>query len=128
MSSQYTPNLEAELFDYELPEAAIALHPAEPRSAAKMLVWKKGQQNLNACFTDLPSILPQDSQLWVNNTRVIRARLLLQKPTGGRLEVFLLEPDGSIHGTVLGLYGSSEMEMHGEGSEAVVGWAGKSAS
>ncbi|HBL37894.1 MAG TPA: S-adenosylmethionine tRNA ribosyltransferase [Flavobacteriales bacterium] len=94
MSSQYTPNLEAELFDYELPEAAIALHPAEPRSAAKMLVWKKGQQNLNACFTDLPSILPQDSQLWVNNTRVIRARLLLQKPTGGRLEVFLLEPMG----------------------------------
>ena len=40
-------------------------------------------------FTDLPKVLPVGTQLWVNNTRVIRARLLLQKPTGGRLEVFL---------------------------------------
>ena len=92
MATQHTPDLDADLFDYELPEEAIALHPAEPRSSANMLVWRNGQQNLNARFTDLPSVLPRDSQLWVNNTRVIRARLLLQKPTGGRLEVFLLEP------------------------------------
>jgi len=46
-------------------------------------------------FTDLPEVLASAmgcDQLWVNDTKVIRARLLMQKPTGGRIEVFLLEP------------------------------------
>lgn len=46
-------------------------------------------------FADLPEILKEGEgidQLWVNDTRVIRARLLMQKSTGGRIEVFLLEP------------------------------------
>ena len=51
-----------------------------------------GEITTDLRFTDLPKVLPAGTQLWVNNTRVIRARLLLQKPTGGRLEVFLLEP------------------------------------
>lgn len=45
-------------------------------------------------FDHLPNLLPNGSQLWMNDTRVIRARLLLQKETGGRLEIFLLEPMG----------------------------------
>lgn len=81
-------------YDYDLPESAIAVHPVNPRSHARLLVWRQGELATHQRFTDLPDVLPAGTQLWVNNTRVIRARLLLQKPTGGRLEVFLLEPKG----------------------------------
>ena len=79
-------------YAYELPESAIAVHPMMPRSSARLLTWRQGAVTTDLRFTDLPKVLPAGTQLWVNNTRVIRARLLLQKPTGGRLEVFLLEP------------------------------------
>ena len=79
-------------YAYELPESAIAVHPVMPRSSARLLTWRQGAVTTDLQFTDLPKVLPAGTQLWVNNTRVIRARLLLQKPTGGRLEVFLLEP------------------------------------
>jgi S-adenosylmethionine:tRNA ribosyltransferase-isomerase len=79
-------------YSYELPESAIAVHPVMPRSSARMLTWRQGGVTTDLQFTDLPKVLPTGTQLWVNNTRVIRARLLLQKLTGGRLEVFLLEP------------------------------------
>ena len=79
-------------YAYELPESAIAVHPVMPRSSARLLIWRQGAVTTDLRFTDLPKVLPAGTQLWVNNTRVIRARLLLQKPTGGRLEVFLLEP------------------------------------
>lgn len=86
--------MDATEYDYPLPESAIAVHPADPRSSARLLVWRNGAVETAHRFTDMPHILPADTQLWVNNTRVLRARLLLQKPTGGRLEVFLLEPEG----------------------------------
>lgn len=84
-------------FHYDLPEAAIATHPVSPRSAARMLVYPAdgGRAIADKHFTDLPEILSSAigcQQLWVNDTRVIRARLLMQKTTGGRLEIFLLEP------------------------------------
>lgn len=81
-------------YDYHLPDSAIAIHPVEPRSNARLLVRREGSVETHLRFRDLPGVLPPKTQLWVNNTRVIRARLLLQKPTGGRLEVFLLEPQG----------------------------------
>jgi S-adenosylmethionine:tRNA ribosyltransferase-isomerase len=81
-------------FDYDLPETLIALHPSEPRSAAKLLHWNGKESNVHCRFDHLPNLLPNGSQLWMNDTRVIRARLLLQKETGGRLEIFLLEPMG----------------------------------
>ncbi|MDA8606079.1 S-adenosylmethionine:tRNA ribosyltransferase-isomerase [Flavobacteriales bacterium] len=79
-------------FDYDLPDSFIALHPTEPRSDARLLVWDGEDVNMEHRFVDLPHLLPAGCQLWMNDTRVIRARLLLQKETGGRLEIFLLEP------------------------------------
>jgi S-adenosylmethionine:tRNA ribosyltransferase-isomerase len=76
--------------DYELPEAAIAQTPIEPRDAARMLTYLSGSvQHLSVA--DLTSVLRRGDLLVVNDTRVIPARLHVQKSTGGLAEVMLLE-------------------------------------
>jgi S-adenosylmethionine:tRNA ribosyltransferase-isomerase len=83
--------------DYDLPERAIAQRPAEPRDGARLLVDQgTGQAPLHRHVRDLPDLLAPGDLLVVNDTRVIPARLHLRKPTGGAVEVLLLErrPEG----------------------------------
>lgn len=78
-------------YHYSLPEERIAEFPLADRASSKLLTFKQGQIN-HRTFRDLPNELPTGSLLVFNNTRVIPARLIFQKPTGARIEVFLLEP------------------------------------
>ena len=78
-------------FHYDLPAEKIALHPLGERDQSKLLVWKHGEIT-HKKFTDLPSILPDNSFLFFNNTKVIPARLFFQKESGATVEVFLLHP------------------------------------
>lgn len=80
-------------FDYELPEDLIAQQPAEPRDAARLLVVDRETGRLeHRRFRDLPRYLTAGDVLVLNDTRVIPARLFgLKEPTGGRVEVLLLE-------------------------------------
>ncbi len=79
-------------FDYPLPEAAIAQEPAEPRDAARLLVATDPTGVVaHRTVRDLPDLLGPGDVLVVNDTRVIPARLHLRKPTGGKVEVVLLE-------------------------------------
>jgi S-adenosylmethionine:tRNA ribosyltransferase-isomerase len=87
MKTDYRP----EDFDYDLPEEAIALHPAERRDASRLLHYKGGLITDHA-FSDVVGLLPPGSQLILNNTRVIHARLIGHKSTGGKVEIFLLRP------------------------------------
>ena len=81
-------------FDYALPDALIARHPAEPRSSSRLLVV--GREELSdRRFTDLPGLLRSGDLLVLNDTRVIRARLPARKATGGRVEVFVERIEGS---------------------------------
>lgn len=77
-------------FVYDLPEAAIAQVPAEPRDAARLLVAEGlGDRH----FADLPDLLAAGDLVVVNRTRVRRARLLGHKEgSGGRVEALLLRP------------------------------------
>jgi len=78
-------------FNYELPDSAVAKYPLPQRDQSKLLLWKQGE--IKDChFSDLPGLLPEQSMLVFNNTRVIRARLHFLKPTGASIEVFCLEP------------------------------------
>ncbi len=87
--------METAEFDYELPEAAIAQVPVEPRDSARMLV-DGGAAGVasHRSVTDLPDLLGPGDVVVVNTTRVLRARLHLRKDTGGAVEVLLLEPLG----------------------------------
>jgi S-adenosylmethionine:tRNA ribosyltransferase-isomerase len=79
-------------FDYDLPETAIAQHPAEPRDAARLLVDRgPGRGVSHRTVADLPGLVRPDDVVVVNTTRVLPARLILHKATGGEVEVLLLE-------------------------------------
>ena len=78
-------------FDYHLPEPAIAQHPAEPRDAARLLVDRGAAGVDHRHVADLPDLVRPGDLLVVNTTRVLPARLRLTKPTGGEVEVLLLE-------------------------------------
>lgn len=78
-------------YTYELPAARIAPEPLAQRDQSKLLVWRSGELT-DRTFQDLPNELPSDSLLVFNDTKVVRARLFCQKPTGGLIELFCLEP------------------------------------
>jgi S-adenosylmethionine:tRNA ribosyltransferase-isomerase len=81
-----------EVPDYDLPEEAIAQAPVEPRDAARLLD-ALGDAPVHRRVADLPALVGPGDVVVVNDSRVIPARLLLEKPTGGRAEVLLLEAD-----------------------------------
>lgn len=78
-------------YDYPLPEERIAKYPLENRTDSKLLHYKNGVIEERK-FTDIVGLLPAGSLLVFNNTRVIRARIIMQKATGARVEIFCLEP------------------------------------
>lgn len=78
-------------FDYELPDERIAKFPLAERDHSKLLVWREGVI-AERRFHDLAECLPEGAMLVFNNTKVFRARLIMHKPSGARLEVFCLEP------------------------------------
>jgi S-adenosylmethionine:tRNA ribosyltransferase-isomerase len=80
-------------YDYPLPADRIANHPLEDRGASRLLTVDKRTGALgHRAFADLPSLLPANARLVLNDTRVIRARVELLKKTGGAVEMLLLEP------------------------------------
>ncbi|TAN39175.1 MAG: tRNA preQ1(34) S-adenosylmethionine ribosyltransferase-isomerase QueA [Verrucomicrobia bacterium] len=79
-------------FDYQLPAELIAQEPAPRRDAARLLVVRRAGGTLeHHRFADLPTLLRANDLLALNDTRVLPARLLGRKPSGGRIELLLLE-------------------------------------
>ncbi len=77
-------------FRFDLPEELIAQYPSEQRSASRLLALSGTDGALQDLqFTDLMTLLEPDDLLVFNNTRVMPARLLGQKDTGGRVEVLV---------------------------------------
>jgi S-adenosylmethionine:tRNA ribosyltransferase-isomerase len=85
-------NLSIAGFTYDLPPERIAKYPLEERDNSKLLVYKSGKITTSS-YSSIAEFLPEGSLLVFNNTKVVEARLLFQKPTGGVIEIFCLEPD-----------------------------------
>jgi S-adenosylmethionine:tRNA ribosyltransferase-isomerase len=80
-------------FDYELPERLIAQEPATPRDASRLLALARGGgPPEHLAFTDLERLLSPGDLLVFNDTKVIPARLVGRRPTGGKVELLLCEP------------------------------------
>ena len=78
-------------YDYPLPDDRIAKFPLECRDQSKLLVYRGGDIS-ESRFDHIPELLPPDTLLIFNNTKVIHARLFFRKQTGSTIEVFCLEP------------------------------------
>ena len=79
-------------FDYNLPEELIAQFPAQKRELSRMLVLDRQSGEIaHKHFYDIVDLLSQDDVLILNNTKVIPARLLGEKDTGAKIELFLLK-------------------------------------
>lgn len=85
-------DIRIEDFDYPLPDDRIPRHPLPQRDACRLLVADTLGHISHSRFSLLPELLPPDALLVCNDTRVINARLSFRKPTGSRIEVFLLNP------------------------------------
>lgn len=81
-------------FTYDLAEEKIAKYPLQKRDESKLLIYKN--ENISTSFyKHLADELPANSLLVFNNTKVVEARVLFEKITGGIIEIFCLEPSHS---------------------------------
>lgn len=80
------------LFEYDLPPSFIAQTPAEPRDSSRLMVVNRATGNIeHHHFRDIVEYLRPNDLLVANDSRVIPARLYAHKPTGGRVEILLLQ-------------------------------------
>ena len=78
-------------YGYGLPSELIRKRGVEPRDSARLFVYDTATDRVtHAVFGNLPDFLPERSLLVLNETRVVPARLMLRKETGGKIEVFVL--------------------------------------
>lgn len=81
--------------DYVLPEELIAQKPIEPRDSARLLVAIESGEASHQVVSDLDTLVGPGDLIVVNDTKVLPARLVLQRKTGGAAEVLLLEKRSS---------------------------------
>ena len=86
-----TQEIRIEDYNYSLPDERIAKFPLPKRDESKLLLYRNGEIS-ESIFKHITDYLPQNALMVFNNTRVIQARLLFQKETGARIEIFCLEP------------------------------------
>jgi S-adenosylmethionine:tRNA ribosyltransferase-isomerase len=88
-------------YDYSLPDERIAKHPLSERDASRLLVERNGEI-ADGCFQDIARLLPKDSLLVFNNSRVLPARIRFLRETGSVIEIFCLSPVGGNYEDALG--------------------------
>ncbi len=84
-------DLKLSAYNYYLPEELIASRPAHKRDHSKLMVYQhRSGEVVHTNFHDIHKYLPENSTLVFNNTKVFACRLLGQKSTGGKFELFFL--------------------------------------
>jgi S-adenosylmethionine:tRNA ribosyltransferase-isomerase len=78
-------------FTYDLPASKIASYPLEQRDASKLLVYGAGEIS-ETTYSKLDEVLPSNTLLVHNDTKVVAARLFFEKENGTVIEIFCLEP------------------------------------
>jgi S-adenosylmethionine:tRNA ribosyltransferase-isomerase len=88
MNTTLLPHYTLSDFDFDLPEALIAQHPASERSASRLLDGSIARA-IDRIFRDLPGLLSPGDLLVFNDTKVIKARVFGEKASGGKLELLI---------------------------------------
>lgn len=85
------PDIRLSEYTYMLPDERIASHPVNVRDDARLLLYQEGSISHHV-FSQLDSLLPENSTLFFNNTRVIPARIHFKKHNGATIEIFIIKP------------------------------------
>jgi S-adenosylmethionine:tRNA ribosyltransferase-isomerase len=96
-------NISITEFRYDLPQERIAHYPLAERDSSKLLIYREGEIRQDS-YRNLADHLPENTLLVFNDTKVVEARIVFQKASGGRIEIFCLEPPpeyGSITAAML---------------------------
>lgn len=88
---QHPSSLKIEDYTYDLPDDRIAAYPLQERDASKLLIYRSGNIQEDV-YRNIANHIPENSLLVFNQTKVVNARLLFKKDTGGLIEIFCLEP------------------------------------
>ena len=88
------PSLSAADYRYILPDDRIPDRPLTTREQSKLLFYQRGTVSDHS-FSQLPSLLPKESFLVFNNSKVIPARVYFSSPTGASIEILCLHPTGN---------------------------------
>ncbi|HSW64511.1 MAG TPA: tRNA preQ1(34) S-adenosylmethionine ribosyltransferase-isomerase QueA [Dissulfurispiraceae bacterium] len=83
-------------FDFALPEHLIASRPTAERDQSRLLVLHRNDACDHLHFRDIKAYFAPGDLLVVNNTRVFPARLFARKSSGGKLDIILVRPSGSM--------------------------------
>ncbi len=81
-------------FNYDLPANRIAKYPLDERDLSKLLVYRENNIKTDI-YRNINNYISENSLLVFNNTKVIHARLHFKNATGGKIEIFCLEPSGN---------------------------------
>jgi len=99
MNNQENLELLTSSYDYELPKQLIAQNPIQPADHAKLLVYDRATQRItHTTFQHLLEFLPKECDVFINDTKVIKARVFGHKKTnsdgqgGGKVELLLNKP------------------------------------
>lgn len=85
--------LKTSSYDYDLPKELIATHPVSPADSARLLVYNRTTQTItHTTFKHLMDFLPDNLSVFLNDTKVIKARIFGTKETGGKIELLLNKP------------------------------------
>ena len=85
--------LKTSSYDYDLPKELIATHPLSPADSARLLVYNRTTQTItHTTFKHLMDFLPENLSVFLNDTKVIKARIFGTKETGGKIELLLNKP------------------------------------
>ena len=85
--------LKTSSYDYDLPKELIATHPVSPADSARLLVFNRATNSItHTTFKNLMDFLPQNLSIFLNDTKVIKARIFGTKETGGKVELLLNKP------------------------------------
>ena len=85
--------LKTSSYDYDLPKELIATHPVSPADNARLLVYNRTTNSIiHTTFKNLIDFLPENLSIFLNDTKVIKARIFGIKETGGKIELLLNKP------------------------------------
>lgn len=119
------PEIHIDDYIYDLPEEQIATAPLPERDQSKLLmVQAKTGEISHHHFSDLPDLLPAETLLVFNNSKVIAARLALKKQSGGKVEVLCVEPSEPNSDIALALLAKGAVKwkclLHGRNLKALM--------